>query len=74
MFSVLHDESLPSDHAAVSVRVIAICGCGVFPRSHNHLGERAIDIGMSLTNKECVKPIRVNMIDEKLFFTQLGQH
>ena len=72
---MLHDESLPSDHAAVSVRVSLPYGdVEYFLDRAYHLGERAINIGMSLTNRECVKTIRVNMIDEKLFFTQLGQH
>ena len=72
---MLHDESLPSDHAAVSVKVsLANVDVEYFLDRVYHLGERAVNLGMSLTNRECVKPIRVNMIDDKLFFTQLGQH
>ena len=72
---MLHDESLPSDHAAVSVKVsLGNVDVEYFLDRVYHLGERAVNLGMSLTNRECVKPIRVNMIDDKLFFTQLGQH
>ena len=72
---MLHDESLPSDHAAVSVKVsLANVDVEYFLDRVYHLGERAVNLGMSLTNRECVKPIRVNMIDDKLFFTQLGNH
>ena len=72
---MLHDGSLPSDHAAVSVKVsLPYVDVEYFLDRVYHLGERAVNLGMSLTNRECVKPISVNMIDGKLFFTQLGQH
>ena len=73
-FSVLHDESLPSDHAPVSVKVSLpyVDAESLLDRAH-HLGERAVSPGATLTNRDCAKPISMNMIDETVF-TQFRQH
>lgn len=69
-FSVIHDESLPSDHAPVSVKV-SLAGVdveGLLDRVHN-LGERVVSHGTSITQRACVKPIK--KVDESLFLQKL---
>ena len=51
-FSVLHDESLPSDHAPVSVKMsLPYVDVEDLLDRASHLGERAVNLGMSLTNR-----------------------
>lgn len=70
-FSIIQDESLPSDHAPVSVKVL-LAGVdveGLVGRVHN-LGERVESYGASSTHRACVKAIK--KVDETLFLHKLG--
>ena len=71
-FSVIREESLPSDHAPITVTV-SLPGVNIenlLARAHR-LGEHVLSRDASLKTKTCRKPIDVKTVDEKLFLDNL---
>ena len=71
-FSVIHEESLPSDHAPITV-TLSLSGVdteNLLARAHR-FGEHILSRDASLKTKTCMKPIDVKTVDEELFLDNL---
>ena len=69
-FAVIRDESLPSDHAPVSVKISlpSVDTENLFIRAQR-LGEHMVCLPR---NKPCVKPINIKDVNEELFLNNLN--
>ena len=71
-FSVIHEESLPSDHSPITVTV-SLPGVNIenlLARAHR-LGEHIASRDASLKTKTCMKTIDAKTVDEKPFLYNL---
>lgn len=73
-FSVLQNLELPSDHAPISLSLILPCTDMDILRSRaQYLGDHAVLYSQSSNNQGAIKPLNMNIIDERLFISNLLQ-